>query len=215
MKLKIVYAEDHQLVQQGITHLLQKNSEYEIVAAAHDGAQALRLCDQFQPDILLLDLILPKLNGLEVIRQVKARSPKIAIVVLTMQTNISYVLEALKSGAKGYILKDSAWEELLDGLRTVAKGQRFLCKALSQKAIEALVEHPPKEEGNVMDTLTMRERMVLDMAANGASAGEIAQHLGISPRTAETHRGNLMKKLGLHSQTDLVRFAIRHQLIEL
>jgi DNA-binding NarL/FixJ family response regulator len=163
--------------------------------------------------VLLLDLMIPRLHGLEVARQVHRDSPDTKVVILSMHADEPYVMEALRNGASGYVLKDCTAGDLVQAVRTVVAGRRYLSPALAERALTGYVEHPGESELDIYETLTNRERLVLQLAAEGKTSAEIATALFISPRTAETHRANLMRKLGLRSQTDLVRFAIRRGII--
>ncbi|HXI53517.1 MAG TPA: response regulator transcription factor, partial [Candidatus Saccharimonadales bacterium] len=180
---------------------------------AADGLEAVQLAEKKKPSVLLLDLMIPRLHGLEVTRQVHKESPATKIVILSMHADEPYVMEALRNGASGYVLKDCTAADLVQAVRTVVAGRRYLSPVLAERALTGYVEHPGESELDVYDTLTNRERLVLQLAAEGKTSAEIATALFISPRTAETHRANLMRKLGLRSQTDLVRFAIRRGIL--
>lgn len=212
--IRIVLADDHQLVRQGIKLLLEHETDFDLVAEANDGLEAVQLAAKHKPDVLLLDLIMPRLHGLEAIRQVREQSPATKIVVLSMHANESYVMEALRNGAVGYVLKDGTADELAKAIRETHGGKRFLSPLLAQLAIKGYVSRTSGQaQVQLLETLTSRERQVLQLAADGLTSTEIASKLFISPRTAETHRANLMRKLALRSQSDLVRFAIRHNII--
>jgi two-component system, NarL family, response regulator NreC len=213
--MTIAVADDHPLVRQGLRAVLSAEPDFQVVGEAENGLEAAELVERLKPDALVVDMMMPGLNGLEVTRQVSHRCPHTRVIILSMHADESYVLEALRNGAAGYVLKDSSAAELLQAVRDVVDGRRYLCRQLSERAIEAYVE---KAEGAVLDiyeSLTTREREVLQLAAEGCSSTDIASRLSISPRTAETHRTNLMRKLGLHSQTDLIRYAIRRRVIPL
>ena len=209
----IVLAEDHHLVRQGFKLVLTAEADFKLVGEAADGLEAVQLAEKKKPNVLLLDLMIPRLHGLEVTRQVHKDSPATKIVILSMHADEPYVMEALRNGASGYVLKDCTAADLVQAVRTVVAGRRYLSPVLAERALTGYVEHPGASELDVYETLTNRERLVLQLAAEGKTSGEIAGALFISPRTAETHRANLMRKLGLRSQTDLVRFAIRRGII--
>lgn len=209
----IILAEDHQLVRQGLRLLLEQASTFRLVAEASDGLEALHLTAKHRPDILLLDLMVPRLHGLEVTRQVRKESPETKVIILSMHADEPYVVEALRNGAAGYVLKDGTADELIKAVRDVASGKHYLSPALAERAINGYIHKPGQGDLDVYETLTNRERIVLQMAAEGHTSSEVAAKLFISPRTAETHRANLMRKLALRSQTDLVRFAIRKGII--
>lgn len=209
----IALAEDHHVVRQGFKLVLSAESDFKLVGEAADGLEAVALVEKNHPDVLLLDLMIPRLHGLEVARQVRKSSPQTKVIILSMHADEPYVMEALRNGASGYVLKDCTSADLVLAVRTVAAGRRYLSPILAERAITGYVEHPGESELDVYETLTNRERLVLQLAAEGKTSAEIATALFISPRTAETHRANLMRKLGLRSQTDLVRFAIRRGII--
>ena len=211
--ITIVLVEDHTIVRQGFKLVLAADKELKLVGEANDGLEAVRLVGQTQPNVLILDLMIPRLHGLEVIRQVRAANPETRIIVLSMHADEPYVVEALRSGALGYVLKDCTSADLVKAVRDVHAGRRYLSPAIADMALNAFIARPGEQELDVFDTLTNRERLVLQLAAEGNSSTEIGARLFISPRTAETHRTNLMRKLSLRSQTDLVRYAIRKKLI--
>jgi DNA-binding NarL/FixJ family response regulator len=212
----IVLADDHQIVRQGLRSLLDAEEDMKVVGSASTGLEAVELADQLRPDILVTDMMMPELNGMEVTRQALQRSPGTRVIVLSMHANEGYVTQALRNGALGYVLKDSSLEELVEAVRTVLVGRRFLSASISERMIEIYIQ---KEKDASIDdpyeTLTNREREVLQMAAEGHSSTEIAERLTISARTVETHRSNLMRKLGLSNQTELIRFAIRKGILPL
>jgi DNA-binding NarL/FixJ family response regulator len=211
--ITILLAEDHHLVRQGFKLVLLAEQDFKLVGEAADGLEAVQLAEKKKPSVLLLDLMIPRLHGLEVTRQVHKESPATKIVILSMHADEPYVMEALRNGASGYVLKDCTAADLVQAVRTVVAGRRYLSPMLAERALTGYVEHPGESELDVYDTLTNRERLVLQLAAEGKTSAEIATALFISPRTAETHRANLMRKLGLRSQTDLVRFAIRRGIL--
>ena len=205
----IVLADDHPVVRRGLRALLEAVPDFRVTGETGDGLEAVRLVEELRPQVLILDLVMPGVGGLEVARQVNHRFPSTKVVILSMHANEAYVLEALRNGASGYVLKDAGGSELVQAVRTVIAGGRYLSPPLSDMAIAAYVEKAKSTPFDPMRELTTREREVFGLAADGQSSGDIAARLGISTRTAETHRANMMRKLGLHSQTDLVRFAIR------
>ena len=211
----IVLADDHHIVRQGLRTLLEAEPEYAVVGEVADGLKVADLVEQLRPDVLVLDLMMPGLNGLEITRQVAQRSPKTRIVILSMHADEAYVLEALRHGATGYVLKDASTADVVQAVREVAAGRHYLSRPLSERAIEAYAQKAQAATLDLYDTLTTREREILQLAAESHSSTEIAARLGISPRTAETHRANLMRKLGLQSQTDLIRYAIRRGILSL
>lgn len=208
-----IIADDHEIVRRGLRGILEGEGNCRVLAEASDGLSAAQLVDKHKPHILVLDLNMPRLHGIEVLRQTRQTSPHTRVIVLSMHNDEPYVIESLRAGAMAYILKGSESQEILQALKEVLAGRRFLSATLSEWAINALVSKPA-DESDPLHTLTQRERMVVQLAAEGHSNTEIAEKLFISPRTAETHRTNLLRKLGLQTQTDLVRFAIRKGLIQ-
>jgi len=211
----VVIADDHSIVRQGLRALILADPGFRLLGEADNGLQAVRLVETMKPQILVVDLMMPGLNGLEVARQTKEISPLTRIVILSMHSDEAYVLEALRNGATGYVLKDAHATDLMQALLAVAAGQHYLSPPLSQRAIEVYAQKTEVATLDIYETLTKREREVLHLAAEGHSQNEIATKLVISPRTAETHRANLMRKLGLQNQTDLVRFAIKRGIVPL
>lgn len=207
-----IIADDHEIVRHGLRGILEQDAGCRVVAEAADGLAATQLVEKHKPTLLVLDLNMPRVHGLEVLRQVRTSSPHTRVIVLSMHNDEPYVIEALRAGAMAYLLKGSESQDITRALKEVLAGRRFLSATLSERAIEALLTKPA-DDNDPLHSLTQRERMVLQLAAEGLSNAEIAEKLFISPRTAETHRTNLLRKLGLQTQTDLVRFAIRKGLI--
>ena len=207
-----IIADDHEIVRHGLKDILEHDGACRVVAEASDGLSAAQLVEKHKPTVLVLDLNMPRVHGLEVLRQVRTTSPHTRVIVLSMHNDEPYVVEALRAGAMAYLLKGSESQDINRALKEVLAGRRYLSATLSEWAINALVTKPA-DDADPLHNLTQRERMVLQLAAEGLSNTEVAEKLFISPRTAETHRTNLLRKLGLQTQTDLVRFAIRKGLI--
>lgn len=207
-----IIADDHEIVRRGLRSLLEAHG-CKLLAEAADGLTAAQAADKHKPSLLLLDLNMPRLHGLEVLKQVRASSPNTRVIVLSMHNDEPYVIEALRAGASAYVLKGSESEEIAQALKEVLAGRRYLSAPLSEWAINALTARPAEANNDPLASLSPREREVLQLASEGFGNAEIATKLFISPRTAETHRTNLMRKLALQTQTDLVRFAIRKGLI--
>lgn len=209
----IVLADDHQVVRLGLHALLTAEPDFAVVGEATDGLEAQRLVEQLKPDVLIADLMMPGMNGLEVTRRVARYTPQTRVIILSMHADEAYVLEALRNGASAYVLKDSRADTLVYAVREVIAGRRYLSPPLSERAIESYIHQAQGAPLDPYEMLTSREREVLYLAAQGCNASEIAARLSISARTAETHRANLMRKLDLHSQTELIRYALRRGII--
>jgi two-component system, NarL family, response regulator NreC len=211
----IMLADDHALVREGVRAVLTAGNSWTVVGEASNGLEAVKLAEQLQPKLLIVDLMLPGLSGMEVLRQVRKRAPHTRVIVLSMHANESYVLEALQQGASAYVLKDASSVTIVEAVREVLAGRRYLSPPLSQYALDMYQHKMRGAPLNPYDTLTTREREVLNLAARGISMTAMAAQLGVSPRTVETHRANLMRKLNLRTQTDLIRFALQHGIIAL
>ncbi|MGH7268549.1 MAG: response regulator [Candidatus Rokuibacteriota bacterium] len=209
----IVLADDHQVVRQGLRALLEAEPGFSVIGQVADGLEALDLVARLEPDVAVVDVMMPGLSGLEVTRQIHQRSPGTRVVVLSMHADEGYVLEALRNGASGYVLKDASAHDLVQAVHAAMAGRNYLSPPLSERAIEAYIERAKTATLDVYETLTTREREVLHLAAEGYTNPQIAARLSISPRTAETHRANVLRKLDLHSQTDLVRYAVRRGIL--
>jgi two-component system response regulator NreC len=212
----IVLADDHPIVRQGMRGLLESEPGFVVVGEAGDGREAVELVERFTPDIAILDLMMPYLNGLEVTRRALRLSPRTRVVILSMYSDEPHVLEALRAGAAAYVLKGTTTETLIFALREAMAGRRYLSPPLSDRAVEVYLAQigTAARPTDRYDLLTAREREVLELLARGASYAEIAEKLTISPRTAETHRTNLMRKLDLKTTADITLYAVQRGLID-
>ena len=215
MTTTIVLADDHPVVRRGMRSLLEAEKDFSILGEASDGLETVRLVERVKPAVVVLDLMMPGLNGLEALRILRERAPDTRVVVLSMYSNNAFIAEALKFGATGYVLKGCREENLVRAVREAAAGKRFLSPPVSEIAIDAFIEQAKEGPFDPHDTLTAREREVLQQAAEGKTSHEIADRLHISARTVENHRANLMRKLALQNQSELVLHAVRHGLIAL
>ncbi len=215
-KIKVLLAEDHTIVRKGIRSLLDAEANITVVGEAEDGRQALQKVEELLPDIVLMDITMPHLNGLEATRQIKKLFPQVKVIALTMYTNEEYVSQVLQAGAAGYLVKQAAPAELVSAIQAVYRGDSFLSPAVSKTLIEEYLKHTDKasREDN-FDKLTDREREVLQLIAEGYSNREIAEALHLSIKTVGVHRTNLMEKLDIHNTPELVKFAIRKGIIKL
>jgi two-component system, NarL family, response regulator NreC len=206
MSISILLVDDHAIFRQALQLLLENQPDLCVAAQAADGMEAISLAEQKRPDVMVLDLSMPGLDGMEVIKIIKQRLPKCHIIVLSMHGEKEYVLRAMQYGASGYILKESSGANLVQGVRAVMAGEKYLCPRLAELAVKVFLSQslPPETDHS---SLTRREREVLLLSVDGLNTAEIARRLSISPRTVETHRANFMRKLGLHTQVELVKYA--------
>lgn len=207
--ISIVLADDHPVVRDGLRRILEADNFAQVVGDASTGEEALALVDALKPSLAITDLIMPGMNGLELTRKIKKNIPDTRVIVLSMYSQENYVLEALKNGANGYVVKDSGALEIVLAVQTVMDGKRYLSPRVSQLAIDAYVDHAKKAVFDPFDTLTDREREVLSLSVQGLTSREIGENLSISPRTVETHRENLMRKLGVSSLPALISYALQ------
>jgi two-component system response regulator NreC len=210
--IRVVLADDHPLVREGLRALLESDAEFSVVGQADDGLEVPVLVEELRPDVVVLDLMMPGRSGLEVTRELKQHAGAPPVLILSMHESLAYVVEALASGAAGYVLKQAPAAELAFGIRAVAAGLRYLSPPLSERALETYARQA-RGETDPYDTLTAREREVLTLAAEGLSNAEIAARLFISRRTVETHRARAMRKLELRSNVELVLYAVRRGII--
>ncbi|CAN5423554.1 response regulator transcription factor [soil metagenome] len=211
--ITIILADDHRIVRQGLRALLETETDFNVIGTAGDGLEALDLVRKLNPDVVVLDLMMPGLNGLEVARQLSKQKPNTKIIILSMYDDEGFVLEALSNGVSAYVLKDAGSNDLIQAVREVQAGHRYLSPPLSDRAIEVYEQMTKAGITDKYETLTTREREVLHLTAEGNTNNEIAVRLGISVRTAETHRSKVMNKLDIHNQADLTRYALRRGII--
>ncbi len=214
-KKRIVIAEDHQILRDGLKAILNASDDLKVVGEAEDGLEAIRRIQELEPDLALLDLSMPRMDGLSVIKEIKSRNPETKIVALTMHKDEEYVLEAFRSGANGYCIKSSGHNELKVAIRSVLSGKTYVSPEISDKVLEGYLETKRRiKEKSSWDTLTQREREVLKLVGEGYRNKEIADYLCISVKTVEKHRANIMQKLDLHSASALTAYAIEKGLVE-
>jgi len=208
MSCRVLLADDHQIVRQGLRGILVA-AGHEVIGEASDGREALKLARTLNPDIAVLDLSMPLLNGLDAAREMRRLVPDIKIILLTMYTDKGYVLQALRAGARGYVLKTQAAEDLISAIREILRGETYLSPGLAASVVDAVLE----STNEAADPLTARERQILQLVAEGNTTKEIARLLNVSFKTAESHRNHIMKKLDIHEVAGLVRYAIRQGLL--
>lgn len=212
--IRILLADDHTVVRKGLRLLLESHAGFQVIADAANGREAVALAEQHGPDVVVMDVAMPILNGIEAARQITAKSPQTSVVFLSMHSDESYVLKALKAGARGYLLKDSAEYDLINAVRAVSEGKAFFSPAISKMLVEDYMRQ--MQERAVEDTydlLTTREREVLQLLAEGKNNKDVANLLNLSLYTVETHRSNIFQKLNLHSGAELILYAIRKGVI--
>jgi DNA-binding NarL/FixJ family response regulator len=212
MAMKILLVDDHEIMREGICALLRKHPEMEVVGQAADGRMALEMVKQFGPDVVVMDIGMPNLNGIEATRQMTLENPHIKVMALSTHSDGSVVARMIKAGATGYMLKESAFSELLDGLRTMAEGKTYLCSKISKVVFADYINLLTNPRAEAMDSLTCREREVLQLVAEGHTTKDIAKALHLSPKTVDSHREHIMEKLGIRNVAGLTKYAIREGL---
>ncbi len=210
MNVTVLLADDHPIVRQGLRNLLENEADFHVVGEAGDGLEAVSLVDRFRPDVLIADMMMPGLNGLEVIPRALKLWSKTRVIILSMQSADAYVVAALRNGASGYVLKETGPAEIVHAVREVMLGKRYLSPKLSQHFLDA---ESTKVLSDPYESLTDREREILQMTAEGRTSPQIAKKLSISSRTAEIHRSRMMKKLGLHNHTEVLRYALKRGIL--
>jgi len=212
--IRILLADDHSIVREGLRALLERQQEFEVVGDVADGREAVEMAETAFPDVVVMDVAMPGLNGIEATRRITARSPRTGVVILSMHSDESYILRSLKAGARGYLLKDSLQADLIDAVRAAAQGKSFFSPKVSKVLQEDYInELQARGAEDTWDLLTDREREILQLVAEGKTNKEIAALLNISPYTIDTHRGHILQKLNLHSAPELILYAIRKGII--
>jgi DNA-binding NarL/FixJ family response regulator len=213
-RYRIVIAEDHTILREGLRSLLSSSPEFEVVGEAEDGREAIQCVVKYKPDLILTDLSMPRMNGMDAIREIKKQSPKTKILVLTVHKAEEYILNTFKAGADGYLLKDSTHAELVMAVKKVLSSKHYISPGISDKVLEGYLEgRKTLKTKTSWETLTPREREILKLIAEGYKNKKIADELCISPKTVEKHRSNLMEKLNLHNVQALTAFAIERGLV--
>jgi two-component system response regulator NreC len=215
MSVKILIADDHRIVRQGLRTLLQKEPDLEVVAEADDGRTTVRLAREFSPEVIIMDVAMPDLNGIEATRQVLSEFPKAKVIALSMYADRRFVINMLKAGASGYLLKDCAFEELIRAIRSVLINKTYLSAGVTDIVVKDYMQGSPPQGATVFSVLTPREREVLQLMAEGRTTNQIANSLHVSVKTIETHRQQVMNKLDIHSVAELTKYAIREGLTTL
>jgi len=213
VKLKIMIADDHNIVREGLRMILDREPDMEVVAEAENGLTALILAEEFSPDLVLLDICMPGLNGIEIAQQLLKKEPNLAVLILSMCAEKEFVIEALSAGAKGYLLKDCVATDLVVAIRNILAGGIHLSQKVAELIVKEYIQPGPDPEACTKDTLSPREAEILRFIANGKNTKEIAYALNLSTKTIETHRQNLMNKINIHSIAGLVKYAIREGIV--
>jgi DNA-binding NarL/FixJ family response regulator len=211
--IRILIADDHTLMRDGLRSLLTGRADVEVVGEASDGRQAVQLAQELCPDIVLMDVAMPLLNGLEATRQIKTYCPQVYVLILSMHDNEEYVREVLAAGASGYLLKQAATDELVSAIQAVARGEAYLSPSITRYVLDVFIQH--KDEAPASASLTPREREVLQLIAEGHTSRAIADMLCLSLKTVQAHRTNLMQKLDLHDRGALIKYAIQRKIIQI
>ncbi|HTM62647.1 MAG TPA: response regulator transcription factor [Burkholderiales bacterium] len=212
MTIKILIADDHAVVAEGLKHLVEAQPDLQVVATVGDGREAVRVAKETEPDVVLMDLSMPELNGADATRAIIDARPECRVIVLSMYVEREYVRRALKAGATGYVVKRSAAKELVEAIRAVQNGQRYLSPRVADVVID---DYAGDGKGDLLEKLSTREREVLQLLAEGRTGSEIAQRLALSQKTVETYRARLVEKLGIRDVAGLVKFAIQRGLVSL
>ena len=216
MKIRVLVADDHAIIREGLRVMLGNQLDMEVVGIASNGREAIRLVDEVEPDVAVMDISMPELNGIEAIQQMLPRHPHMNVVVLSIHETKPYVYRTLKTGAKGYLIKETAGLEVLDAVRAVYRGERYLSQRIADLLTDASFRNLEISlEINRLEMLSSREREILQLVAEGKTSQQIAESLSISPKTVDTYRSRLMRKIGVDDVAGLVRFAIQHGVISL
>lgn len=213
-KINVLLADDHTILREGIHLLLESQGDIQVVGEASDGREAVALAHRLCPDVVLMDISMPLMNGLEATQQIKRDCPRVNVLVLTMHDNEEYVAQILRAGASGYVLKRTAGTELVTAIRAVHRGEAFLYPSVAKQVIGGYLRHTQAGQSTATAVLTPREKEILKLIAEGYTNRQMATLLCLSIKTVETHRANLMQKLGLHDRVELVKYAIRVGIVE-
>jgi len=215
-KIKVLLAEDHTIVRQGLSALLRSEPDIEVVGEASDGLEAIEMAKKLNPDVVLMDIAMRHLNGIEATRKIKKLFPPMKVLVLTMYDNEEWIFQILRAGASGYLIKDSAMMDLISAIRTIHQGDSFLSPSISKKVIDEYIRKAEMgERKGIEDLLSSREREILQLIAEGQSVTKIASCLCISKKTVEAHKTHIMEKLNIHDKVGLIKYAIRMGLIKI
>ena len=216
MMIRVSVADDHAIIREGLCMMLGNQPDMEVVGSAVNGREAVLLVDKHEPDVIVIDISMPELNGIDAIQQMLPTHPNLKVIVLSIHETKAYVYRALKAGAKGYLLKETAGLEVVDAVRTIYRGERYLSKRIADLLLDAAFLHlETSMDFSLLDTLSPREREILQLVAEGKTSQQIGERLFISPKSVDTYRSRLMHKIGVEDMAGLVKFAIQQGLISL
>ena len=216
MKIRVLVADDHAIIREGLGVMLGNQPDMEVIGVAADGREAIRLVERDEPDVAVIDISMPELNGIEAIQQLLPRHPHMKVIVLSIHATKPYVYRSLKAGAKGYLIKETAGLEVVQAVRAVARGERYLSQRIADLLTDVSFSNlEPSMEISPLEQLSPREREILQLVAEGKTSQEIAEKLSISPKTVDTYRSRLMHKIGVEDIAGLIKFAIQHGVISL
>ena len=215
MRTKIILADDHKIIREGLRSLIEKQDDMEVIAEADNGLTTVNLVQKLHPDVVIMDIGMPEMNGIDATTKITTEFKGVQVIALSMHSDRRFVMQMLKAGATGYLLKDSAFEELVTAIHTVMRRQHYLSQKITDVIVEEYLQNLPKNETNVFTVLTPSEREVLQLIAEGKSTKQIASVLNVSVKTIETHRQQIMDKLNIHSVAELTKYAIREGITSL
>ncbi len=215
MSIRVLLVDDHKIIREGLRALIENQSDMQVIAESPDGRTAVQLAQQLSPDVVIMDIAMPDLNGVEATRQIIASSSSVKVIALSMRSDRRFVAEMLKAGASGYLLKDCAFEDLVRAIRAVIEDQTYLSPGVADVVVEDYIHRLSETDISAFSILSAREREVLQLLAEGGTTNEISLHLHVSVKTIETHRRNIMKKLDIYSMAELTKYAIREGLTSL
>lgn len=215
MTIRILLVDDHKILRHGLRSLIEQQRDLEVIAEAEDGRTALRLAGKLSPDVVIIDIAMPGLNGIEATRMITSQKPSPRVIALSMHSDRRFVMGMFKAGASAYLIKDSAFEELIQAIHAVMAHGTYLSHQLANIVLKDYIRRFPDDAGSILSVLSAREREVLQLLAEGKSTKQIAENLGVSVKTVETHRHQIMAKVGVHSIAELTKYAIREGLTSL
>lgn len=216
MTIRVIVADDHAVIREGLRVLLGSQKDIQVLGLASNGREAVQLVDEHKPDVVVMDISMPELNGVEAIRRMRPRHPHMQVVVLSIHETKRYVFQALQAGAKGYLLKETAWQEVVEAVRAVQRGERYLSRRIADLLMDEIFENlETAASADPLETLSPREREILQLVAEGRTSQEIGESLSISPKTVDSYRSRLMQKIGVSDLAGLIKFAIQHGVIPL